>query len=92
MQVESATVWLKEDSYLPPENDGTFNIQPIVALSSSLKVEGAPHDDIPRAQSQTPQHLARTMVVPPTTSPAPVFRSVVTLYLSRLNNSVSCEK
>lgn len=80
MQVEPATVWLKEEfgtRVFFPENDGTFNIQPIAGLIGSLKVEGAPRDDIPRAQNQTPQHLARTMVVPPTTSPAPVFRSVV---------------
>ena len=66
MQVEPATVWLKEEfgtHVFFPKNDGTFNIQPIAALSGSLKVEGAPCDDIPRAQNQTPQHLAQTMVV-----------------------------
>lgn len=80
MQVEPTSVWLKEEfgaRAFFPESDGSFNIQAIIALSGSLKVEGTPHDESPRSQSHTPQHQAYTLVVPPTASPAPVFRSVV---------------
>ena len=78
LQVEPASVWLKEEFGAPaPQKIMGLNIQPIIALSGSLKVEGSPRDDSPQSQNQTPQHLAQTLVAPSTTSPAPVFRSVV---------------
>ena len=75
MQVEPASVWLKEEfgaCAFFPENDGSFNIQPIMALSGSLNVEGMPRDDTLQSQNHTPQHMAHTMAVPV------FFRSVVT--------------
>lgn len=59
-----------------PESDGSFNVQAIVALSGSMKVEGVPREEAPRSQGQAVQHLAQTLV-PSTTPPAPIFRSVV---------------
>ena len=72
-QVEPSSVWLKEEfgsRAFFPENDGSFHIQPIVSMNGCLKVEGVP------LESQTPQHLAKTVLPSIATTPIPAFRSV----------------
>ena len=73
-QVEPSSVWLKEEfgsRAFFPENDGSFHIQPILSMNGSLKVEGVPFE------SQTPQHLTKTVLPSIATyTPIPAFRSV----------------